>query len=136
MHRHALVTLVVILVAWGTMLMAHGDVSQAPARTREVVLTGCVAEGSTPGVFVLSHATARPAVQDISPTFRLVSAGADLDFSLNADHQVQASGVAELFIPPEPPPGKRLDPRDLPAFAVRMIRNVGERCLAGAPPAQ
>ncbi len=132
MHRHALITMVVIVVAWGTMLLAQGDVSQSAPNTREIILTGCVTEGAAPGTFILSNATARPDMQDIARTFRLVSAGADVDFSFHADHQVQATGLAELSIPPEPLPGERVDPGDLPAFAVSSIRNVSERCLTGS----
>jgi hypothetical protein len=121
-------------VAWTTILMAGGDPSQdkpEPAQTRDVTVTGCVTEGTDAGVYILSNVMAKPEIQNIPHTFRLVGGDADLDFTLHMNHQVQASGRAELKFPPDPAPGGRIDPRDLPAFAVETIQSVSERCLTG-----
>lgn len=135
MSRHFVSSAAVLVVAGATMLAARGDSSQgAPGdapQTREVTVTGCVTEGTDVGVYILDNVVAKPEVQNIPRTFRLVSDGADLDFTLHANHQVQATGRAELKVLPEPPPGGRIDPRDLPAFAVKTIQSVSERCLTG-----
>jgi hypothetical protein len=92
-------------------------------------VTGCVQEGTDAGVYILTNASALGEPKDMPRTFRLVSGVEDLDFTLQANHQVTAFGVAELKPPPDAPPGGRIDPRDLPAFTVKSIQAVAERCL-------
>jgi hypothetical protein len=136
MSRHSLSTAAAIVCTWGAMLMAHGGGRQAAPgeapNARELTVTGCLSEGTSTGVYILTNVMAKPDIENIAGTFRLVSGGADVDFSLHANHQVQTTGTAKLGVPPEPPPGGRIDPRDLPAFAVKTIQNVSERCLTGA----
>jgi hypothetical protein len=131
--RQHIAHVVVLAMGLSITIAARGDIPQAPGdapETQVVTVTGCVTEGTDPGVYVLSHATAKPDIQNTPRTFRLVSGGAALDFTLHANHQVQTSGVAELKVTPDPRAG-RADPRDLPAFAARTMHNVSERCLTG-----
>jgi hypothetical protein len=136
MFRHSFITAAVFVVAWTTMLVAWGDPSQAmpgdAPQTQELTVTGCVTEGTDAGVYILTNAVAKPEMQNIPRAFRLTTDGADLDFTLHTNHQVQTTGRAELKPSPEPNPGGRVDPRDLPAFAVKTIQSVSERCLTGA----
>lgn len=107
----------------------HPPPAEAPQAV-DLTLTGCVVEGTDTGVYILANAVATPETPDVPRTFRLVSGGEDLDFTLHANHQVQAMGRAELKTVPEPPVGGRIDPRDLPAFAVKSIRSVSDRCVS------
>ena len=140
MARHSLTTAAAIVCTWGAMLLAHGGGPQAvpgeAPNTREVTVTGCVTEGTSAGVYILNNVVAKPDLQNIARTFRLVSDTGELDFALHANHQVQTTGTAELGVPPEPIPGGRVDARDLPAFAVKAIHNVSERCLTGGAPVE
>ena len=133
MSRHIVVSSVVMAMAWATMLMAHGGgLQESPGdapELRELTLTGCVVESTETGVYILNNAVGRPEIEHVPRTFRLVSTGEELNFTLHMNHHVQATGLAELHAPPPPPPGAHVDPRDLPALNVRAIQSVSERCL-------
>jgi hypothetical protein len=107
----------------------QGTKETAP-KTQDLTVTGCVVQGTDSGIYVLSNVVATPDVRDVPRTFRLVSAGEELDFTLHSNHQVQVAGLAEFKVPPDAPPGGRIDARDLPAFSVKTIRSVSDRCLA------
>ena len=125
----AMAALCATFVAAQEGMPKQGSRETAP-RTVDLTVTGCVIEGTDAGTFVLSNVRATPDVRDVPRAFRLVSSGEEMDFTLHSNHQVQAAGTAEFKPPPDGPPGGRVDPRDLPAFSVRTIRSVSDRCLA------
>jgi hypothetical protein len=100
-----------------------------PPEAPEIMLTGCVAESPEPGTYLLKHAIAKPENKDLPRLYRLVSAKRDVDFVVHVNHQVHASGRAEVVTGADPVPGERLQPRELPAFTVQTIQSVSERCL-------
>lgn len=104
-------------------------IKDAP-KTQDLTVTGCVMQATDAGVYVLSNVMATPDVQGVPRTFRLVSGGEELDFTLHNNHQVQVSGIGEMKAPADVAAGGRVDARDLPAFTVRSIRSVSDRCLA------
>jgi hypothetical protein len=126
-----------IALAWVVTPLAQRAAAPRPRaqdqpKVQDLTVTGCVIEGTDAGVYVLTNALTRPDVQEVPKTFRLVSGGEDLDFALHSNHQVQAIGRAEVSAPPrEAPPGGRIDPRDLPAFSVKSMRSISDRCVAG-----
>jgi hypothetical protein len=136
MSRHVVVSSAAMVIAWASMLMAQRDVALEPrdpppdaAAVQELTLVGCVVESAEAGVYILDNAVARPEIEHVPRTFRLVSAGEKLDFTLHTNHQVQTTGLAEMQTPPPPPPGVEVDARDLPALNVKVIQSVSERCL-------
>lgn len=138
---HRVVSSLVLVVAWTSMIMAQGSPPKLPAEPpkdtvppaaqQELTVTGCVVEGTDAGVYILTNVVARPETKDVPETFRLVSGGEDLDFTLHNNHQVQAMGRAEMKPPPEPAPTGHIDPRDLPTLAVKSIRSIADRCVSG-----
>jgi len=124
-----------IVIACASAGFAQRGPSDPPAdrpAVQDVTVTGCVVEGTDAGVYVLTNVVTRPDKTQVPKTFRLVSSGEDLDFALHSNHQVQAIGRAEVKAEPrDTPPGGRIDPRDLPAFSVKSIRSISDRCVAG-----
>jgi hypothetical protein len=125
------------LAVWAACLVAQGSSpkpppSRTPPPVEDVTLTGCVQEGTDAGVYILTNAVNRGESKDLPRTFRLVSNGEELDFTLHANHQVNATGRAELKSPSDGRPGGRIDPRDLPTLAVKTIQTVSERCVSTA----
>jgi hypothetical protein len=95
------------------------------------MVTGCVVETSDPRVFILHNTVSRPEIRDLPRTFKLVQADTPVDVVRHVNHQVHATGRAQVATPHDPVPGDRLAPRELPAFAVQTIQSVSERCLTG-----
>jgi hypothetical protein len=135
MNRRLLCSLAMTIVWTAAMAAQRGKTeppSAVPPAGPDLTVTGCVVEGTDAGVYVLTNVVTRPDGSDLPKTFRLVSTGEDLDFALHSNHQVQAVGRAEVkaTAPRETPPGARIDPRDLPAFSVKSMRSVSDRCVA------
>jgi hypothetical protein len=134
MKRH-LVSLAYVVVACAALVSAQSR-SQQPVKpppverptAQEVSLTGCVVEGVTADVYILTNAVERPGSAERPRTFRLFGAGEDMDFMRHLNQQVQVSGTAELRTPPPPPPGGEVSEKDLPTLTVKSIEAVGDRC--------
>jgi len=128
-HVFGFMTMTALAVAM-VAAQGRGDAPpREPPKTVDLTLTGCVLEGTDAGVYILNNAVAEPRSENAPRVFRLVSGGDDLDLSLHANHQVQATGRAEIRPVPDPPPNGRVDPRDLPAFAVKTIHSIADRCV-------
>lgn len=134
---HRLWSSLAVIVAWSSMVVAQGGPPQKPEepskpapKVVDLTLTGCVVEATDSGVYILTNVVSTPETKDVPKTFRLVSGGEDLDFTLHTNHQVQAMGRAELKPPPEPAPAGRIDARDLPTLAVKSIRSISDRCVS------
>jgi hypothetical protein len=132
---HRLISSFAVAAVWSTLVVAQEGMpkqgtKETTPKTQDLTVTGCVLEATDSGVYILSNVVATPDVKDVPRTFRLVSSGEEMDFTLHNNHQVQVAGNAEFKVPPDAPPGGRIDPRDLPAFAVKTLRSVSDRCLA------
>jgi hypothetical protein len=103
----------------------------APA-AQDVMLTGCVVESSDAGTFVLNNAVSRPENKELPKMYRLVPTKKEMNFTAHLNHQVHTTGSAEVTTSPDPVPGERLEPRELPALTVQTIQSVSERCLQPA----
>jgi len=95
----------------------------------EVTLTGCVIQGSAPSIFLLSGAKKDPDnVKEIGTTYFLVADSEDLNLKAHLNHSVRITGVAEMKTPPVPPPGGKVEEKDLLKFSAKAATMVSDRC--------
>jgi hypothetical protein len=98
----------------------------------EVTLVGCVAKGTSAGVFILEDAV-DPAKKDDTPrTLKLASSGEELDFQSHLSHKVQIVGMLTPRAAPTPPvkAGEKVDDKELQVFTVKTVTPVATTCSA------
>jgi hypothetical protein len=105
------------------LVAAQGD------RVKDVTLTGCLVQGSTPAIFLLEGARIDLDSKDEkAKTYFLSAAVPDLRANLNK--QVRIIGQAETKEPPAPPAGQKVSEQDLPKLSVKTISAVADRCTS------
>jgi hypothetical protein len=98
-------------------------------KMKDVTVTGCLMQGSTPAVFLLEDARSDPESKDEkAKTFFLSASVPDLKANLNK--QVRIIGQAETKEPPAPPAGQKVSEQDLPKLSVKTIAAVADRCTS------
>ena len=105
----------------------------APQQTadKDVIVTGCVLQGSAPTVFILDNARVDPEDRnEKSRTYVLVASAEDLMLRSHLNHEVRVTGLAELKTVPVPPPGQKVAEKDLPKFTAKAITMVADRCTS------
>lgn len=119
------------VVALGTTVaearQAAGEQKQPPPA--EVILTGCIVQGSSPTVFLFENAKKDPASQaEKGVKYLLVATAEDVDLRTHLNHEVRVVGeidakvVSLPVIPPEKAPAESGLPR-LNAKSVTMVSN-------------
>jgi hypothetical protein len=107
--------------------------AQADAKAPEVVVQGCVIQGSAPTVFILDNARVDPEDKnEKANTYVLISSSEDLSLRAHLNHEVKVTGLAEVKSVPVPPPGQKVAEKDLPKFTAKAITMVADRCTTGA----
>jgi hypothetical protein len=100
-----------------------------PKQTADVVLTGCLIQGSGPTVFLLDNAklsAADPA--EHAQTFVLRSEAEDVNFKNHLNHEVTITGSTMPVKGDQPPAGKKIEEKDLPTLAAKSLTMVSDRC--------
>jgi len=116
--------------ATSLVLAQSADPKNSPAQAKmpapEVVLTGCIVQGSGPTVFLLDNA--RPQSDKVARgrTYRLESVAEDLDFHANLNKEVDITGVAEQK--PAPASGQKVAEKDLPKLSARSVAVLSDKC--------
>ena len=105
------------------------DPQQKEQKVPEITLTGCVIQGSAPEIFLLSGAKKDPDdTKETGTTYFLVANSGDLNLKAHLNHSVRITGVAELKTPPVPPPGGKVEEKDLLKFTAKAATMVSDRC--------
>jgi hypothetical protein len=138
-----ILTFVVILAA--TLDAASGQVTQAnqpPLILRQtntdVVLTGCIVQGSSSTLFVFENARQEPnSAVEKGARYLLTSVVEDIDLRTHLNHEVRITGVIDHRVsamPDREPVGgdskRPANERTLPRFVAKSITMVSDKCPA------
>ena len=134
MKRNVIGTLVGFVAASALALAQGTTPPQTPATpqqpaSKEITITGCVTQGSSPTVFLLDNARQKPEDRtEKAWSFILVAAAEDLNFKTYLNQEVQVTGSPEMKAVPAPPAGQKIAEKDLPKFSAKMVTTVSDRC--------
>lgn len=113
-----------VLVTANVTAQSQEPQPQEPQQ-KEVTVTGCLIQGSTPTVFVLDKAKSNPtSTEEPGQSYVVVNKVEDLDLTTLLNHQVRITGAADVrMTTPE-----RQTERDLPRLTATEIVNVADTC--------
>jgi hypothetical protein len=104
---------------------------QTPAAAQDITITGCLAQGSGPTVFILEDAKLNPQDRnEQAKTYVVVTDLKEIDFTRHVNHSVSVKGVAETKAVPMPPAGRKVAEKDLPRFTVKTLTMVADTCTS------
>lgn len=131
-----LMYLLVAFVAAGALGAAQGALKlgaptflpQDPQTPKpDIMLTGCVTQGSAPAVFILDNAKVNPGDQkEKGKVYLLVPDMEDLALSKQVNHEVTVTGVPEAK--PAPTVGQKIVEKELPKFSAKSLVLVADKC--------
>ena len=116
--------------------------TQTPAAQKqvppEVVLTGCIVQGSSPTVFILDNAKKDPAnANEKGVRYLLASVVEDVDLRTHLNHQVRITGEVDAKVstdpvtappvPPVPPPPTE-EEKSLSKLTAKSVTMVSDTC--------
>jgi hypothetical protein len=99
----------------------------APAG-QDVMLTGCLVQGSGPTVFIFDNAKADPAIKESGDSFLVISGTEDLNLRAHLNHKVQIGGRAEGKRVPSN--GQAPDEKLLPTLTATSLTMVANTCAS------
>lgn len=116
--------------------MTVASAQQAPTEQQkqppEVILTGCVVQGSSPTVFLFENAKKDPAnAADKGIKYLLVASAEDVDLRTHLNHEVRVVGEIDakvVSLPVTPPPDKPQGESALPKLNAKSITMVSNTC--------
>jgi len=102
----------------------------------EVVLTGCVVQGSSPDVFIFDNAKKDPnSTTEKGARYILASAVEDVDLRTHLNHEVRVVGELDLKVSAtpvtptvQPDPQRPADERTLPKLKAKSVTMVSDTC--------
>ena len=140
MKRQAL-AFVASLACAGALVAAQSTPPppQTPAepaqKAQEVSITGCLVQGSSPNVFILENARAKPEDQgEKAVTYVIAVAKPEMSLKAHLNHSIKVTGTAEKLsaaaTPPAAPPAAGQKPKEaeLPKFTASNVTMVSDRC--------
>jgi hypothetical protein len=105
---------------------------QTPPTQKEpvdIMLTGCLVQGTTPDVFVFDNAKKDPkSTTEKGERYLIVASSEDLPLRPNLNHEVQLTG--KITTKPALPPGQKPTEKDLSIFTTRSLTVVSDTCGA------
>ena len=102
---------------------------QPQEKPKDVTVTGCVIQGSSPTVFLLDAARFNPtSKEEKARTYLIVAGTEDLMLGNHLNKEVTITGDAEVKTPPTPPAGQKVQERDLPKITAKSVAVVADRC--------
>jgi len=117
--------------------------SQAKTAGSDVTVTGCLTQGSSPAVFILSNARQRPEDKtEKAQNYVVVASSEDLPFAANLNHEVSVTGSADKTAATatassssgtatatvQANQGK--SEKDMPRFSAKTVTLVADRCTS------
>jgi hypothetical protein len=137
MKRHLLLSLAI-----AALISAVGSAQTPPPQTtppqtpppqaapvmQEMTIVGCVVKGTRANSYLIERAV-DPAKKDDQPrTYRIQPQMEDPDFETHVNAKLEFKGSAEVKRVPTPPPGGKIDEKDLPVFSVKSFQRVADTC--------
>ena len=105
---------------------------QAPPTQKDpvdVMMTGCVVQGSAPDVFLFDNAKKDPkSTTEKGERYLIVASAEDLPLRASLNHEVQMTG--KITTKPALPPGQKPTEKDLSIFTSRTVTVVSDTCGA------
>ena len=136
----ATITTLAVVLAF-TLGAAATQANQEPVRRvqPEVVLTGCIVEGSSPTVLIFDNAKEDPSSAVAKgQRYLLTSVVHDIDLRKHLNHAVRITGEVDLRVSAMPvreplptDPKRPADERTLPRLIVKSLTMVSDRCSPG-----
>ena len=102
--------------------------AQTPPKMQEMKVVGCLVKALKPNAYLLERAVDPVKKGDTPRTFRIQPQMEDPDFESQVNAKVEISGQAEIKTVPTPPPGGKIDEKDLPVFNVKSFQRVADTC--------
>jgi hypothetical protein len=140
MKRQVIGVLASVLAASALIAARSGQATanppaQTPSQTMksgaDVTVTGCLTQGSSPAVFILSNAKQKPDDKnEKGQSYVVVAASEDLPFVPNLNHEVSVTGSTDAKVATPPAVGGKLSETDLPRFSAKNVTVVADRCTA------
>ncbi len=128
--------LVITMATW-----ADQDAVLQKRSMPEVVLTGCIAQGSSSSVFVFDNAKRDPnSALERGERYLLTSVVEDVDLRTHLNHEVRIAGEVDLRVSAMPDldpvpsdPKRPVNERTLPRLIAKTITMVSNKCPSGKP---
>jgi hypothetical protein len=95
---------------------------------QEMKLAGCLVKGVKPNVYLLERAADPTKKDDVPRTYRLQAQMEDPDFETHVNAKIEVVGKGEIKTVAPPPPGGKIDEKDLPVFAVTAFQHLTDTC--------
>ena len=102
--------------------------AQAAPKMQDMTIVGCVVKGSRPNIYLIERAVDPAKKNDPPRMFRIQPQMEDPDFETHVNAKVEFTGAAELKTVPPPPPGGKVDEKELPIFTVKSFQRVADTC--------
>ena len=133
------------------LIAAQGNAQQAtadPQKTAgsDTTVTGCLTQGSSPAVFILSNARQRPEDKtEKAQDYVVIGASEDLPFAANLNHEVSVTGSADKASGSSSGSsmsssastssstmgqGQSKSEQNLPRFSAKTVTLVADRCTS------
>lgn len=97
-----------------------------PPERPEITVTGCLAQGSMPSVFILENAkSSSGTTQETSMRYIVLAESKAVDLLKHVNNEVQLKGSPEGVIPP---PEKQRDEKTLPKLRATALLLVSNTC--------
>ena len=135
-----LITLAVLAATFDAAASQAVQATQPPVAVRQtnpdVVLTGCVVQGSSSTVFIFDRAKKEPnSAVEKGARYLLTSVVEDIDLRTHLNHEVRITGVMDLRVSalPDREPvtadaKNAVNERTLPRFVAKSITMVSDKC--------
>ena len=131
-----------LIAAQGNAARATNPQSQTKATGSDVTVTGCLTQGSSPAVFILSNARQRPEDKtEKAESYVVVASSEDLPFAANLNHEVSVTGSADKTSASSSSMSSTSSTsstsaqsnkteKDMPRFSAKTVTLVADRCTA------
>jgi hypothetical protein len=101
---------------------------QTPPKMQDMKVVGCIVKALKPNAYLLERAIDPTKKGDTPRTYRIQAQMEDPDFESQVNAKVELTGQAEIKQVPAPPPGGKIDEKDLPVFNVKSFQRVADTC--------
>ena len=101
---------------------------QTPPKMQDMKVVGCIVKALKPNAYLLERAIDPAKKGDAPRTYLIQAQMEDPDFESQVNAKVEVTGQAEIKQLPTPPPGGKVDEKDLPVFNVKSFQRVADTC--------
>jgi hypothetical protein len=100
---------------------------KADQKAPEVIVTGCLVQGSGPTVFIVENAKKDPqSTSEKGVSFLVVASSPDLNLRSHLNHEIRITGQSDGKTPPAS--GGKIEEKDLPKLTAKSVAMVSNTC--------